>query len=182
MHYLIFSAALAVGVADITPTVVLVKKPDALAQLLPGATRFFTRERNLAGEEAHRLHEALDWGPEGDKLTFYLGRRAETLVGAALFVRVDTPHGPIEVAVGFDEAGAVRDVLVTRATVETRRWVEEALRADLATAYRRLEAGGTPAGAEAVKGRVGRMAAYMARQVDRGVARAIVAYGEFYRN
>ncbi|MGH7644013.1 MAG: hypothetical protein ACREMR_00370, partial [Gemmatimonadales bacterium] len=57
--------------------------------------------------------------------------------------------------------------------------VQEALRAGLAEHYAGLTAGGTPGGAAAVRGRVGSLAAYMAEQVDKGVARALAAYRLF---
>ena len=55
----------------ITPTVVLVERPDAVAQLLPGADKFFAREVHLADADAHKLHEAVDWSPTDGVLTFY---------------------------------------------------------------------------------------------------------------
>src|SRR2546426_3926790 len=85
----------------ITPVVVLVKRPDAVQALLPGADAYFAREVHLSTPDAHRLHKAVDWSPEDGVLTFYVGRTGSAAVGALEFVRVDTPHGPIEVAVGF---------------------------------------------------------------------------------
>lgn len=177
-----FGAAIA-ALLHITPTVALVKRADAVAHLLPGADAFVAREVHLSAADAHRLHEAVDWSPEDDIVTFYIGRRSgggET-VGALLFVRVDTPHGPLEVAVGFAADGTVRGVDVTKATVETKPWVLEAIDAGLATRYAGLKAGDTPAGAVAVEGRVGALPHYMGEQVDKGVARALAAYGLFFR-
>jgi hypothetical protein len=96
-----------------------------------------------------------------------------------LFVRVDTPHGPVEVAVGFTPERTVRAVVVTKATVETKPWVTEALRAGLVDRYRGLKPTDTPLGAPAIKGQVGEMADYMAGEVDKGVLRALVAMSEF---
>ncbi len=166
----------------ITPTVVLVKRPDAVKALLPEATAFLAREIHLSERDAHRLHEAVDWSPEDGVLTFYIGKASDTAVGVLQFVRVDTPHGPIEVAVGFDAGGVVRDVIVTKATVETKPWMQKALREGLTDHYTGLKAGDTPGGAAALTGRVGSLPAYMAEQVDKGVARALVAYGDFYRS
>lgn len=173
--------ALALAVLHITPTVILMKRPDAVQRLAPGADAFFAREVHLSAPDAHRLHEAVDWSPDEGVLTFYTARRAGTQVGAFLFVRVDTPHGPVEVAVGFDPAGTVRAVEVTKATVETRPWVLEALQAGLTRAYAGERAGATPGGAAAVSDKVGKLPAYMAMQVDKGVARALAAYGAFYK-
>src|SRR6266508_6642981 len=110
-------------------------RPEAVTRLTPGADAFFEREVHLSDADAHRLHTAVAWSPDDGVLTFYTAKRAGSPVGALLFVRVDTPHGPLEVAVGFDAAGTVRRVEVTKATVETKPWVLEALRAWLTGAY-----------------------------------------------
>lgn len=181
MSWLVHAAAVA-AVLHITPTVVLVKRLEAVARLAPGADAFFAREVHLSEGDAHRMHETVDWSPEDGVLTFYTAKRAGGAVGAFLFVRVDSPHGPIEVAVGFDPGGVVRRVEVTKATVETKPWVIEALRAGLTDAYVGLRAGTAPAGEAAVRGKVRRVPAYIAGQVDRGVARALAAYAALYRN
>lgn len=174
-------AAAAVALLHITPTVILTSRPDAVRRLAPGADAFFAREVHLSERDAHALHETVDWSPDNGVLTFYTAKHAGAGVGAFVFVRVDTPHGPVEVAVGFDEAGAVRAVEVTKATVETRPWVLEALGAGLTDSYRGLEAGGSPGGADAVRGKVGQLPAYIAGEIDKGVARALAAYARFYR-
>src|SRR5256885_5634986 len=115
MDLLIRAAAIA-ALFHITPVVVLVKRPDAVQTLLPGADAYVAREVHLSGADAHRLHEAVDWSPEDGVLVFYAGTAGSTLVGALEFVRVDTPHGPIEVAVGFTPQGGGRGGGVTEAT------------------------------------------------------------------
>jgi len=72
-----------------------------------GADAYVAREVHLSAADAHRLHEAVDWSPEDGVLVFYGGMAGSTSMGALEFVRVDTPHGPIEVAVGFTPQGAV---------------------------------------------------------------------------
>lgn len=165
----------------ITPTVVLVKRPDAVQRLLPAADTYSSRELQMSERDAQRLHEAVDWSPADGVLTFYTGTGAGAPVGSLTFVRVDSPHGPLEVGVGFTAGGVVRGVVVTKATVETKPWVLEALRAGLTDHYAGLKPGEVPGGAAALKGRVGSLADYMADQVDKGVARALAAYGAFYR-
>ncbi len=160
----------------ITPTVVLVKREDAVRRLLPEATSFTAREIHLSEADAHKLHEVEDWSPEDGVLTFYTGHRDAKLVGTFIFVRVDSPHGPVEVMVVFRSDSAVRQVEVTKATVETKPWILEALKAGLLQAYVGVPLDGTPAGADALKGKVGALPDFMARQVDKGVARALAAY------
>jgi hypothetical protein len=172
--------AVVTALLHITPTVILVKRPDAVVQLLPGADQFFARELHLSAADAHRLHVAVDWSPGDGVLTFYTGRRGAADVGVLTFVRVDTPHGPVEVAVSFGLDGATRGVVVTKATVETKPWVVEALNAGLTDHYRGLKPAESPAGGAAIKPRVGELAEYIAREIDKGVARALVCYGEFY--
>src|SRR5436853_2151704 len=169
------------AVLHITPAVVLVKRPDAVQALLPGADAYFAREVHMSTPDAHRLHKAVDWSPEDGVLTFCVGRTASTAVGALEFVRVDTPHGPIEVAVGFTPQGTVRGVIVTKATVEMKPWVLEAVAAGLTNHYRELKPGEVPRGAAALAGHTGSLAEYIAGEVDKGVARALAAYGTFYR-
>jgi hypothetical protein len=184
MNVLIRATALAslAALLHITPAVVLVKRPDAVQALLPGADAYFAREVHLSAADAHRLHESVDWSPDDGVLAFYTGKAGSTPVGALLFVRVDTPHGPIEVAVGFSPQGVVRGVIVTRATVEMKPWALDAVGAGLTQRYVGLKPGDTPAGAAAIATRAGNLAQYFAGEVDKGVARALAAYGAFYNH
>ncbi|MGH2670673.1 MAG: hypothetical protein ACREMM_07555 [Gemmatimonadales bacterium] len=178
MTKLIAGAAVA-ALLHITPTVVLVKRPEVVKTLLPGAQVYFAREVHLSDADAHRLHEAVDWSREDGVLTFYTGKADDRVVGTLLFVRVDSPHGPVEVAVGFGTDERVRGVVVTKATVETKPWLLEALRAGLTERYKGLKPGDAPGGAAALSGRVRSLPRYMADQVDKGVARALAAYALF---
>src|SRR6266705_5498517 len=170
------------AVLHITPAVVLVKRPDAVQALLPGADAYFAREVHLSQTDAHRLHQEVDWSPEDGVLTLYTGKTGSTVVGALEFVRVDTPHGPIEVAVGFTSQGTVRGVIVTKATVEMKPWVLEAMAAGLTNHYQGLKPGDSPGGAAAIASQAGNLAEYIAGEVDKGVARALAAYGAFYNH
>jgi len=180
MKTLMLGAA-AAAMLHITPTVVLVKRSEVVSRLLTGAERFTAREVHLSGADDRRLRDAAGWTPPDGLLTFYVGRHQSRVTGVLLFVRVDSPHGPMEVAVGFDGAGAIQGVEVTKATVETKPWVVEALRAGLTGSYRGLAVDAAPGGAATVKGRVGSMAVYMAELADKGVAHAGAAYRLFYR-
>jgi hypothetical protein len=181
MSWLIRAAVVA-ALLHITPAVVLVKRPDAVRTLLPGADAYFAREVHLSDADAHRLHETVDWSPDDGVLAFYTGKAGTTPVGALQFVRVDTPHGPIEIAVGFNPQGTVRGVIVTKATVEMKPWAVEAVGAGLTQQYVGLKPGDAPAGAAAIATRVGNLAQYFAGEVDKGVARALAAYGAFYNH
>src|SRR5204862_6830386 len=125
MNFLIRAAAPA-AMLHITPIVVLVKRPDAVQALLPGADAYVAREVHLSGTDAHRLREAVDWSPEDGVLVFYGGTAGATSVGALELVRVDTPHGPIDVAAGFRPPGAGRGPVVTTATAAPQPWLLQA--------------------------------------------------------
>lgn len=181
MRTLLLGAA-AAALLHITPTVVLVKRTDAVARLLPGADKFSARDVHLSSSASRQLHDAAGWEPADGVITFYVGRRQQQESGALIFMRVDSPHGPLEVAVGFENNGTIRGVEVTKATVETKPWVVEALRAGLIEQYRGLAVGQAPAGAEKVKGQVGAMPGYMAELIDKGVMHAATAYRLFYEN
>jgi hypothetical protein len=181
MKPLLLGAA-AAALLHITPTVVLVKRPDAFARLLSGAERVVAREVHLSSADSRRLHDAAGWEPADGIIPFYIGKRQERVTGVLVFMRVDSPHGPLELAVGFDTSGTIRGVEVTKATVETKPWVMEALRAGLTDHYRGLAVDHGPGGAAVVRGRVGAMPAYMAELVDKGVAHAQAAYRLFYRS
>lgn len=177
----ILSGAVAALLLHVTPTVELVKRVDAVHQIFPAADAWFERELHLSDPDAHKLHEALDWSPEDGVLRFYTGKRAGAAVGALVFVRVDTPHGPLEVAVGFGTDGAIASVVVTKATVETKPWVLTAVRAGLCAHYKGMRPGTVPRAADQIRDAAGDLPAYMGTQIDKGVQRALVTYGDFYK-
>src|SRR2546425_13303678 len=94
MNWLIRAASVA-ALLHITPAVVLVKRPDAVQALLPGADAYFAREVHLSAADAHRLHAAVDWSPEDGVLAFYTGKAGSAAGGGLEFVRGGTPHRPV---------------------------------------------------------------------------------------
>ena len=174
-------AAVSAALLHITPTVILVKRQDAVAHLLPGADQFAARELHLSSGDSRKLHDAVGWEPPDGVVTFYVGKHQDQTVGALIFMRVDCPHGPIELAIGYDPHGAIRGVEVTKATVEMKPWIMEALRAGQTDAYRGLAATQLPNAAAAVKPKIGAMPAYMAELIDKGVMHANAAYRMLYR-
>lgn len=165
----------------ITPTVILVKRQDAVTHLLPGADQFVARELHLSSTDSKRIHDAVGWEPADGIVTFYIGKHQAQTVGSLIFMRIDCQHGPIELAIGYDARGTIRGVEVTKATVEMKPWIVEALRAGQADAYRGLAATQTRSAAEQVKPKIGAMPGYMAELIDKGVMHANAAYRLFYR-
>ena len=179
MKTLLLGAALA-ALLHITPTVVLIKRAEAVSRLLPKADRFSARAVHLSSADSKQLHDAAGWEPADGVITFYVGKHDQQEQGSLLFQRVDSPHGPIEIAVGFEPSGTIRGVEVTKATVETKPWVSEALKAGLTAEYRGLALTATPGGAAKVRPQVGAMPAYMAELVDKGVMHSAAVYRLFY--
>ena len=173
--------AVTAALLHITPTVVLVKRQDAVARLLPGADNFAARELHLSSADSRRVHDAVGWEPPDGVVTFYIGKHQDQVTGALIFMRVDCQHGPIELAIGYDPRGTIRGVEVTKATVEMKPWIVEALGAGLTNEYRGLAVAQPPSGAEKVKPRVGAMPGYMAELIDKGVMHANAAYRLFYK-
>ena len=179
MKTVILGAVMA-ALLHITPTVILVKRQDAVRQLLPGAERFTARDVHVSSADSKKLHDQVGWEPPDGVVTFYVGEQGDRDVGALLFMRVDCQHGPLELAIGFDPRGAIRGVEVTKATVEMKPWVEEALRAGLTDTYRGMTPDQKPAAAARVKPHIGAMPGYMAELVDKGVTHAEAAYRLLY--
>ena len=165
----------------ITPTVVLMKREAAVAKLLPGADQFVAREMHLSSADSRRIHDAVGWEPADGVVTFYIGKKQGQVSGVLQFMRVDCQHGPIELAIGYDARGTVRAVEVTKATVEMKPWIVEALRAGLTDEYHGLAVDGVPAAAPKVKPQIGAMPGYMAELIDKGVMHANAAYRLFYK-
>jgi len=172
--------AVTAALLHITPTVILVKRQDAVARLLPGADNFAARELHLSSADSRRVHDAVGWEPPDGMVTFYIGKHQDQVTGALIFMRVDCQHGPIELAIGYDPRGTIRGVEVTKATVEMKPWIVEALGAGLTNEYRGLAVAQAPSGAEKVKPRIGAMPGYMAELIDKGVMHANAAYRLFY--
>jgi len=89
----LFLGAAAAVLLHITPTVVLVKRQDAVARLLPGADNFAVRELHLSSADSRRLHDAVGWEPPMGVVTFYVGKHQGQVTGALIFMRVDCQHG-----------------------------------------------------------------------------------------
>src|SRR2546430_14243031 len=92
MNWLIRAASVA-ALLHITPAVVLVKRPDAVQALLPGADAYFAREVHLSAADAHRLHAAVDWSPEDGVLAFYTGKAGSAAGGGVEVVSGGTQSG-----------------------------------------------------------------------------------------
>ena len=135
-------ALLLAGARHPTPSVVLVKQTDLIRTTLGGATQFFVRKVTIGKDDLARIRREVDFSPEDPSVPFYLGKTAEgTLAGVVLFPQVNTIHGPIEVGLTLGPDGSIISAVVTKATVETRPWVEEVAAAGLMKRFQGMRYG-----------------------------------------
>ena len=110
-----------------TPTVVLVKQADLIRSTLEGSTQFFVRKVTIGKDDLARIRQEVDFSPEDPDVSFYLGKTADgTVKGVVLFPQVNTMHGPIEVGLTLHPDGTIASAVVTKATVESSPWVQQA--------------------------------------------------------
>lgn len=134
--------ALLLGAHHPTPTVVLVEQADAIRTSLPGARQFFVRTVTIGKDDLARIREDTEFSPEDPNIKFFLGKAIDgTTTGVVLFPQVNTLHGPLEVALAINPDGSVASATVTKATVETKPWVLEAVGSGLLQKCRGLKYG-----------------------------------------
>lgn len=125
-------AALLLGVHHPTPTVVLVQQADAIRTSLPGAKQFFVRTVTIGKDDLARIRQDTEFSPEDPSIKFFLGKGGDgATTGVVLFPQANTLHGPLEVALAINPDGTVASATVTKATVETKPWVLEAVRSGI---------------------------------------------------
>jgi hypothetical protein len=177
--------ALLVGARHPTPTVVLVKQTDLLRSALGGggARQFFVRKVTIGKDDLARIRKEVDFSPEDPDLSFYLGKDgAGKLVGISLFPQVNTMHGPIEVGLTLKPDGSVASAVVTKATVETKPWVEEAVAAGLPQRFQGLRYGDDVKRAlSPLAGRIGQMPYFEAGVIAAAVRQGLVLYHTLFR-
>jgi hypothetical protein len=156
----------------ITPTVEMVPLSQAVRRLLPGATQFFLRDVRMSRQQVARVDSLVGWVPEEKEVKFYIGRDEGRDLGSVEWIKVDSRHGPVAVAVCFTPDGALDGVIVTHATEETVNWVKEVIGAGLLDQFPGKTLATLDDALQSVRDRVGRMPAYMGEVITRGVARA----------
>jgi hypothetical protein len=125
-----------VGLAHITPPVVLVSERDAVLGMTGGAKKFFVREVRLSPEEREAIQRQWRWRPEDELYRFYVGRDdAGQLIAAVIFLTEFTIHGPVRVAVALGPDGHVRDARVVELTEETYPWLKPLIDQDFTRDY-----------------------------------------------
>jgi len=165
-----------------TPTVVLVKQTDLIRTTLPNAKQFFVRKVTIGKDDLAQIRRDVAYTPEDPNLNFYLGKTdTGKVAGVVLFPQVNTMHGPIEVGLTLGPDGAVTSAVVTKATVETRPWVEEAMAAGLMKRFQGMRYGDDVKQAIApLSGRIGQMPFFEAQVIASAVKQGLVMYHQLF--
>jgi hypothetical protein len=172
-------ALLLAGARHPTPSVVLVKQTDLIRTTLGGAKQFFVRKVTIGKDDLARIRREVDFSPEDPSMRFYLGKTGEgTLSGVVLFPQVNTIHGPIEVGLTLSPDGSITSAVVTKATVETRPWVEEAVGAGLLKRFQGMRYGDDVKRAlePLSPGQIGQMPYFEAQVIAATVRQGLVLY------
>jgi hypothetical protein len=168
-----------------TPTVVLVKQTDFIRNTLAGATQFFVRKVTIGKDDLAQIRKEVEFSPEDPDVSFYLGKGADGRVdGVVFFPQVNTMHGPIEVGLTLGADGSILSAVVTKATVETKPWVEQAIAAGLMQRFKGMRYGDDVNRAlEGVSSdRVGAMPYWEAQVITTAVHHGLVLYHVLFRD
>jgi hypothetical protein len=167
-----------------TPVVELAKQPDVIRQSLPEGAKFFLRKVTIGRVDLARIRQVVEYSPEDRDVKFYYGQGNEgKLAGVVLFPQVNTQHGPVEVGLVLGPSGEVLNAVVTKATVETKPWVQRAISAGLMKRFKGMkdpaEVDGALQGMSAQS--MGSMPYYFAGVIAATVKRGIVLYRTLWR-
>jgi hypothetical protein len=166
-----------------TPTVVLIKQTDLIRSTLPNARQFFLRSVTIGKDALAQIRKEVDYSPEDPDVKFYLGKAADgKTAGVVFFPQVNTMHGPTEVGLTMNPDGSIANAAVTRATVECKPWVEEAVAAGLMGRFKGMRYGDDVGKAlDQLSGKVGQMSRYEAQVIATAVHHGLVLYHVLFR-
>lgn len=171
------------GAAHITPTVVIEKQAEVIRSTLPGATQYFLKTVTIGKQDLRRIEAEGDFEPDEPEVKFFYGEDGRgSVVGVVLFPQINTQHGPFEVGLTVGPDGTVREVRLTKATVETKPWVLQAASPEFLADFEGLSAGQAPerALARLREGGLPRMPAWAGQQVALAVERGLTLYQILY--
>jgi len=176
--------AAAPATPHITPTVVLRKQADVIRTSLPEATQFFVKSVTIGHADFRQLSQA-GFTPESEAVDFYYGTGQDgSVVGVVLFPQVNTAqHGPMEIGLTMSPDGTVRRVVVTKATVETKPWVQAVEGTGVVARFAGLGQDGDPRTAlqSVSRDAIGDMPYYVAGLIVRDVQQGLALYRTLYR-
>jgi hypothetical protein len=163
----------------ITPTVTLVSHADAIKQAIGGAAHYFARTVDIGRNDLASIKREASYTPDQENVRFYYGTDdAGKLAGIILFPEVNTQHGPLEVGLALDPNGTVLKVIATKATVETKPWVEAMVKSGYLDHFTGLHVGDDAKQvlAHASKHDLGAMPYWTAEIATLAVQRGLVLY------
>ncbi|MGD8496215.1 MAG: hypothetical protein PVF05_08470 [Gemmatimonadales bacterium] len=183
---LVVAAALApivMGAAvHITPTVVIQKQADVIRATLP-ADAYFVRTVKVGKEDMKRIEEAGGVKLKDPEVKFYVGKSsAGEVQGVVLFPQVNTQHGPLEVGLTLAPDGTLSRAIVTKATVETKPWILEAVKTGFLDEFQGAPVGqrSSEALAKLEGAKPGKLPEYMGKIALRAVDQGAVLYTTLY--
>lgn len=157
----------------VTPTVQLERRGDFIRDNLPGATHFFERKLDESAMAALAKSESRKWRPSAREIKVYVGRDADGHeIGAVVFLRVPSEHGPVGLGVAFDAGGVILRAAVMEVGSEPLAWVQPLIDAGGLNTLKGLRAGQPIEAEKLAAGVKGSMSHYYAGIVAKGVARA----------
>jgi hypothetical protein len=180
------SAAAAIAIlgaaTHITPTVVLQKQADVIRASLP-ADRYSLKTVEVGKEDVKRIEDVGGFKLKEPKVKFYVGRDAGgQVLGVVLFPQVNTPHGPLEVGLTLAPDGELTKVAVTKATVETKPWIQKAIETGFLSEFEGAPAadGSSRALARLQGAHLGRLPEWMGKIAVQAVDQGNVLYRTLY--
>lgn len=180
----VFIGATAAADSHITPTVVLTEQADVIRRTLDDADNFFVRTVQIGREELARIRDEISFELEDPGYDFYYGEDSDgQLVGVVLFPQANTrQHGRVEVGLTMDQNGVVLSAIVTKATVETKPWVTEAVRAGLMEGFVGMRHGDDTERAldRLASSNLGSMSSFFAEVTAEAVQRGLIVYDALY--
>lgn len=176
-------APIVMGAAvHITPTVVIQKQADVIRATLP-ADAYFVRTVKVGKEDMKRIEQAGGVKLKDPEVKFYVGKSsAGEVQGVVLFPQVNTQHGPLEVGLTLAPDGTLSRAIVTKATVETKPWILEAVKTGFLDEFQGAPVGQRSAQALAkLEGaKPGKLPEFMGKIAVRAVDQGAVLYTTLY--
>jgi len=89
--------------------VVLLKKEEALKQMLPAGAKVAQRKERLALEKAEKVKKEFGVKLDDGVYTYYIARdkKSGMAIGAAMITEIEYLHGEVSLAIGIDTKGNV---------------------------------------------------------------------------
>lgn len=167
-----------------TPVVELVKQAVVIRKSLPEASKFFLRTVTVGRDDLARIQREIKYHPENPDVKFYYGKSlGGELAGVVLFPQENTIHGPVEIGLTLGADGTITSVIVTKATAESRPWVNRAISSGFLARFKGLAPGDSVARALAglSADNIGAMPYFMAETIGAAVEQGLVLYRDLYQ-